>query len=211
MLRIISGKHRNRRLDTTKDNAVRPTMARAREAIFNILTHGGFRGEDGNTVLDGAVVLDLFAGSGALGIEALSRGARHVIFIDINQKHLDVVRRNLEHVGESDNATLIRSDSSAPPPARFRCNVIFLDPPYDSDMIAKSLKSLVNGNWLEDRAVVVIERGKGEHELPLPKGFTLIDERHYGKSAITILLWNSAAKGQPEEPSVQSPSDSDSD
>jgi 16S rRNA (guanine966-N2)-methyltransferase len=189
MLRIISGKHRHRILNVTQSNDVRPTTTMAREAIFNLLTHNKHtQNEDGESILVGARVLDLFAGSGALGIEALSRGASHATFIDINQKHLDVVRGNIHTIGEEAHTTLLRADSSNPPRALYPCNLVFLDPPYGKKLITPTLQSLKRGGWLEPLALLVIERPK-EESLVLPEGFTLLDERRYSRSLIAIVRW----------------------
>lgn len=186
-MRVIGGKHRNRRIEAIDDKKLRPTAARTREAIFNILSHAEFA-EDGVTVIDDAVVLDLFCGTGALGIEALSRGAKHVIFVDIEQKHLDVTRANVKFLDESENATFIRSDSANPPPARTQCNVVFLDPPYKKGLLGKALHNLIAGNWLADNAIVVVEMGKFE-KLPEHEGYEVLRERVYGGTAVVILRY----------------------
>ena len=185
-MRVISGKHRGRKIETVSSKALRPTTGMAREALFNILTHGKFA-VDGSFV-EGSNVLDLFCGCGALSIEALSRGAKHAILIDIDQTHLDVARHNLTTMGEADNCSFIRGDSSTPPPARFACDLIFLDPPYGKKLVESSLKSLEKGNWLAQDAVIVVETGKTE-DLEVPSGFEELDDRKYGNSRIRILQW----------------------
>lgn len=189
-MHIISGKHKGRRIETinNKSKDLRPTTGVAREALFNILTHGQFA-DGGKTILDGARVLDLFCGSGALALEALSRGAAFAVFIDIEKKHLDVAQKNVEKIGELTNTTFIRANSSTPPPAHLSCNVVFIDPPYNQGLAQTTLTNLINGNWLAKNAIVVVETSKRE-EITIPDGFDELENRHYGNSRIRILRWN---------------------
>lgn len=183
-MRVISGKHRGRAIETVSGKQLRPTMGMAKEALFNILSHGQFA-----DLLPDARVLDLFCGCGALAIEAISRGAGHAVLIDIDTAHLDIARKNIKSLGESDNVTFIRSDSSNPPVAHSPCNLIFIDPPYGKKLVDVSLKSLINGKWLAKDAVIVIETGKTE-DIKIPEGFTELEDRKYGNSRIRILQWN---------------------
>jgi 16S rRNA (guanine966-N2)-methyltransferase len=166
-------------------------MGMAREALFNILTHGRFATDD-YRLMDGCRVLDLFSGCGALSMEALSRGAAHVILMDIDQEHLDIARQNLRSIGESENATFIRGDSSVPPPARIPCDLIFLDPPYNKGLVTIALKNLIAGKWLAQNAVIVIETAKNE-DITIPSELEEIDNRVYGNSRIRICQWNSVS------------------
>lgn len=191
MLRIFAGKHRGRKLQAFDDKLVRPTAGRTREAIFNILNHGRFA--EGERFLHDATVLDLFCGSGALGLEALSHGASHTVFIDMNQECLAMAKQNAEHMGEGKNVTLIRSDSSNPPPARFPCSLVFVDPPYSSNLLVPSLKNLAAKGWLKTGSIIVTEMGKKE-DLPEIEGFNRIDDRIYGRTRIILLEWGSATK-----------------
>lgn len=184
-MRIISGKHRGRRIAMHDGSDIRPTSGRTREAIFNILTHGSF-GREGESPLIGKRVVDIFCGTGGLGLEALSRGAQHVTFIDRNPQSLGLARENAEHFGELDNTAFIRSDSTQLPPATFACTVAFADPPYNKGQAAPALKSLKEQGWLEPNALVVLELSA--HELiHLPEGYELMDERKYGNSKVLIL------------------------
>lgn len=180
MMRIISGKHRGRIIESLSSKKLRPTTGRTREAVFNILSHGRY-----SDLLDGARVLDLFCGCGALAMEALSRGADHVTLVDIDAKHLDVARKNIRTLGEESNATFVRGDSSSPPPASAPCTLVFLDPPYHQHMVERALKAIVLGGWLTKNAIVVIETGKTE-DVDLPEQFTLHTDRTYGNSRIRI-------------------------
>lgn len=189
MLRIFAGKHRGRKLQVFSDKQVRPTAGRTREAIFNILNHGRFAGEE--RFLDGCTVLDLFCGSGALGLEALSHGASHVVFIDISQECLAIAKQNAAHLGESGNITLLRSDSANPPTARFPCSLVFIDPPYGSNLMVPALKNLAARGWLKPGAIIVAEMEKKE-DIPALDGFARIDERMYGRTRVILLEWGTS-------------------
>lgn len=188
MVRIISGKHRGRKLavQAKPSSEFRPTMSVTREAVFNILSHGDL-GPDGRHILQDARVLDLFCGTGAYGFEALSRGAASVVFIDMNQEHVNAVRSNASALGESLHVTAIRSDSSNPPMSTTHpCNLIFVDPPYRSELLTKTLANLIRGNWLAPGAVIIAECSSKDL-FKAPEAFTLLTERKYGKAKIAVL------------------------
>ena len=191
MLKIIAGKHRGRNIETLPGKEIRPTTGFTREAVFNILMHGQFSGE--NSPLINKRVVDLFCGTGALGFEALSRGAAHVSFIDQNPKALDLAKKTATNIGESKNAVFIRSDSTHVPKAHIACSLAFVDPPYEKGMAEKGLVSLTDGGWLEDGAIVVVEQAKKEALNP-PIHMTLLDERTYGITRISILKYHTEAK-----------------
>lgn len=184
-MRIISGKHRGRRIAMAEGTDIRPTSGRTREAIFNILTHGSF-GREGDSPLVDKRVVDIFCGSGGLGLEALSRGAAHVTFIDRSPQSLALARENAERFGEEAATSFIRNDSTQLPPTAFPCTVVFADPPYNKGMAAPALESLKKNGWLEENALVVLELSA--HELlHIPEGYELMDERRYGNSKVLIL------------------------
>ena len=186
-MRVISGKHRGRKIETVSSKKLRPTTGMAREAIFNILTHGKYS-EDGESLIADANILDLFCGCGALAIESLSRGASTVTLIDIDKGHLDIARKNITQIGEEQNATFIRGDSSTPPPARIPCDVVFLDPPYNQGLINKALNGLIQGGWFADGAIIIVETDFRE-DINFPEQFEELDNRKYGNSRIRILKW----------------------
>src|SRR5205085_9079060 len=132
MLKIVGGRHRGRSIAAPEGTTTRPTANRARESLFNILMHAGW-GTDGTSPLIGARALDAFAGSGALGIEALSRGAAHATFLDNDATAIRLIGENLRKIGEAANARVIRADATRPPTAREGCALAFLDPPYRSE------------------------------------------------------------------------------
>ena len=188
MIRIIGGKHRGRMLETPVGEATRPTSNRAREALFNILMHANWReDEDGGTSpLIEARVLDAYAGSGALGLEALSRGAAHVTFLDKDAAAIKSIGDNLRKLGETGAAKVVRADATRPPPAREPCDLVFLDPPYRSGEAVTAITALANAGWMAPGAVVTVELAYNEDIAP-PHGFEAIDERRYGAAKIVIL------------------------
>lgn len=187
MLKIIAGKHRGKNIQTKKNSAIRPTGARTRGAIFNILMHGQFGGHEHSPLIDKSVI-DLFCGTGALGLEALSRGAKHVTFVDEASDSIVLANANVAHMNETANVQLIRSDSTALPKARRTCSLAFLDPPYNSGLAIKSLRSLDTQGWLEDGAIAVVEVSNRETLTP-PDHYIVFDERRYGNTKIILLRY----------------------
>lgn len=179
-MKIVAGLHRGRTLAAPKGLTARPTAARAREALFSILSSKGLFDDEG---LD---VLDCFAGTGALGLEALSRGAGRAVFIEHDPASLAALAANIETLGETERTRVIRADARRPPKAPHPCHLIFLDPPYGKDLIAPALAALAANGWLAEKAVVVAEAGADEEPV-LPGGFTLADARTYGAAKFLIL------------------------
>jgi 16S rRNA (guanine966-N2)-methyltransferase len=192
-LRIVAGKHRGRTLETPEGENVRPTSARAREALFNILVHGG-HGESGVSPLHGARVLDVFAGSGALGIEALSRGAAHASFLESDREAVRLIGENLRKIGEAANARIVRCDATMPPPASTPASLAFVDPPYRSGLAGKSLAAMARTGWLADQALLTLELARTE-DVEMPAGFSVLDERRYGAAKILILRFSRSTAG----------------
>jgi 16S rRNA (guanine966-N2)-methyltransferase len=162
---------------------VRPTSDRAREALFNILSHGTLAGDGGP--FEGAV-LDAFAGTGALGLEALSRGAAEAVFIEQDRDALAILRRNIDALGESARVRIVPGDATRPPRAAAQCAVVFLDPPYRSGLAVTALQALSAAGWLAPQSLAVVELAAREELLP-PRGFTLLDERVYGAARLVFL------------------------
>ncbi|HEX6092372.1 MAG TPA: 16S rRNA (guanine(966)-N(2))-methyltransferase RsmD [Dongiaceae bacterium] len=185
-MRIVGGKHRGRRIEAPPGQDVRPTSDRAREALFNILMHGHLS-DDGTSPLPGARVLDAFAGSGALGLEALSRGAGHALFIENDAKACASIRANAKALGETANATVIPGDATKPPPCPGApCVIVFLDPPYGRNLAGPALAALAARGWIANGAICVVELAI-EDGIALPPSFTLLDDRNYGKARLLIL------------------------
>jgi 16S rRNA (guanine966-N2)-methyltransferase len=187
-VRIVAGSLGGRTIAAPADGSIRPTGDRARQALFNILEGGRFNHADGTGILRGAVVLDAFAGTGALGLEALSRGAARVTFIDNERQAADLIRRNLQSLDRDDNGVIVQSDATNPPRASDRHGLAFLDPPYGQDLAAPALAGLAARDWLATEALVVVELGKRDRLDP-PDGFTLLDERRYGKARLMFLRY----------------------
>ena len=191
-LRIVGGLHRGRRLVAPPGDKVRPTSDRAREALFNILSHGNFAAS-GLPFAD-KPVLDAFAGTGAFGLEALSRGASAAAFIEIEREALAALRRNVAALGEVERAQIVAGDATRPTRAAFACALAFLDPPYGSGLAPASLAALAAAGWLMPDALAVIEVAARE-EFPLPPGFSLIDQRVYGAARLVFLRRQRAPTG----------------
>ncbi len=175
-MRIVGGKYRGRRLAAPSGNAVRPTGDRLREALFNILAHGAFPD------LAGAGVLDAFAGTGAFGLEALSRGAARATFIDHD---VQSVRRNAAALAE-DNVVLIAGDALAPPPAPRPVPLAFLDPPYGLGLAGPALTALRIAGWIDPATSTIVETAR-EEVLDVPSGFTVSKRRRHGSSQLVFL------------------------
>jgi 16S rRNA (guanine966-N2)-methyltransferase len=181
-MRIVAGTLRGRQLTTPKHDGLRPTADRVRESVFNILAHG-IDGFD----LGGARVIDMFAGTGALGIEALSRGAGYCLFVEEAAEARALIRQNIEAFGLTGVTRIFRRDATDLGPAgnmpSYR--LAFLDPPYGQGLADKGLMALTAGGWLEPGAVMVIEERAGI-AVGLPAGCTLLDQRTYGDSQVTF-------------------------
>ena len=181
-MRIIAGRFKGRALAALGkgDPAahLRPTTDRIRESLFSMLMGGRF----GDPVTD-AVVLDLFAGTGALGLEALSRGAARVTFMENGRAALALLDKNIKLCGAAAETKIIRRDATKPGPGD-PADLIFLDPPYGKGLGSKALIAARDGGWVAPDALVVWEES---HPEPAPNGFALLDSRRYCDTTITIL------------------------
>ena len=188
-MRIVSGQYRGRALIAPSGAATRPTSDRARQAVFNVLEHAAW-----SPGLADARVIDLFAGSGALGLEALSRGAAFCLFVETDAAARGAIRQNTETLapgGDLFGRTRIhRRDATdlGPRPggdgAPF--DIAFLDPPYAKGLGERALAQLIDGGWLAPGAIVVLERGADEAELVAP-GFEVLDDRRYGAARVFFM------------------------
>lgn len=184
-MRIVAGKHRGRTLESPLGGAVRPTSDRARESLFNILEHGKLA-SGGLSPVRGARVLDAFCGTGALGLEALSRGATAAVFLDLDAAALKLARTNAKTLGETERAQFITADAQRPPRADAPCTLVFLDPPYGEGLAGPALLALADGGWFAPGAIVIVETAHQDN-VSAPEGFTTADERRYGKAKLTFL------------------------
>ncbi len=182
-VRIIGGRFKGRVLRPPSTRAIRPTADRLRETLFNILAHG-----QGDPV-PGARVIDLFAGTGALGLEALSRGASHALFVEDGAEARALIRENIEALGVGGISRIFRRDATKLGAAAVEpFGVAFLDPPYGHALADEALAALRDGGWLAPGAICVIEETEGV-DLAAPGGFTTLDRRHMGESQIAILRY----------------------
>jgi 16S rRNA (guanine966-N2)-methyltransferase len=180
-MRIVGGRLKGRVLQGPESNAIRPTSDRLREALFNILAHSY-----GNPV-EGAQTLDLFAGTGALGIEALSRGACFALFVDESAKACTIVRANVEALGLSGAARILRRDTRklGQMAEQERFNLVFLDPPYGNGFFPPTLKALRDGGWLCKDALLVIEE-RADADVELQEGFIALERRRFGDTQLVF-------------------------
>jgi len=180
-MRIVGGRLKGRTLATPASRAIRPTSERLRESIFDILEHR-FPGH-----IEGARVADLFAGTGALAIEALSRGARFALLIDNGAQARALLRANVEALALGGVTRIWRADATrlGAAPAGGPFALAFLDPPYGQGLAAPALASLVAGGWLEPDALLVVEEA-AHADIAAPAGLVRIDERVYGDTKIAI-------------------------
>ncbi|OJU49420.1 MAG: 16S rRNA (guanine(966)-N(2))-methyltransferase RsmD [Mesorhizobium sp. 61-13] len=181
-MRIVGGEFRGRPLATPNTHAIRPTTDRTREAVFNVLAH---RFPDN---LDGARVLDLFAGTGALGLEALSRGAGYAMFIEESTEGRGLIRSNVEAFGLTGKTRIFRRDATALGEAGTLApfNLLFADPPYGKGLGERALQSAQQGGWLALGALCVVEEAASAQFEP-GSGFSIVDERSYGETVIRFI------------------------
>jgi 16S rRNA (guanine966-N2)-methyltransferase len=181
-MRIIGGRFKGRGLKTPTDHTVRPTSDRLRETLFNILAHAY------DDPMPDARVLDLFAGTGALGLEALSRGASFAQFVDDSAQGRGLLRANIENLGVAAQTKVFRRDATrmgqVHPHAPF--HLIFCDPPYNKGLGDKALTSAYEGGWFAPKALIVFEESsKAEHQLP--SALTLLETRDFGETPVMFL------------------------
>lgn len=195
-MRVVGGTLRGRPLATPRHEGLRPTADRVREAMFNILAHG-IAGFD----LEGVRVIDLFAGTGALGIEALSRGAAYCLFIDDSAEGRALVRRNVEAFGLTGQTKIFRRDATdlgdAGRGAAY--GLAFLDPPYGKGLAEKALSALAAGGWLVPGAVAVVEERSGT-DVAVPATYSEIEGRTYGDTQVIFLRYGETSNAPGEAP-----------
>jgi 16S rRNA (guanine966-N2)-methyltransferase len=180
-MRIIAGQFKGRKLLPPEGKDIRPTSDRTRESIFNLLMHGAYGGEN----IIGQHVVDLCCGTGALGLEALSRGARIATFVDTDKRSIELAKKNALHCGVTNAAFFLTADAARLPTAREQASLVLMDAPYATPMIAPAYASLLRGNWLAPGALLVAEQSR-DTPVPALDGAALIDERQYGKPKVLI-------------------------
>jgi 16S rRNA (guanine966-N2)-methyltransferase len=182
-MRIVAGAWRGRTLVAPPGATTRPTADRVRQALFDTLLHAPWGGRE---VVDGATVLDAFAGTGALGLEALSRGAARGVFIEADKTALAALRQNIAACKAEGACRVLAADATRPPPGT-ACGLVFLDPPYAQTLVPRAVAALSAAGWIAPSALIVAELGRGE---ALPDLGTLLDERAHGAARIGI--WRAA-------------------
>ena len=183
-MRIVAGKHRGRTIEAPPGSTVRPTGDRVREALFNILDHGAYAAD--GSPFRGRHVLDAFSGTGALGLEALSRGAGHASFLENSGPVRQVLQANITKLGESGRSSVIAGDATKPPRATSPAALVLMDPPYGEGLGGPTLVALTARGWLSPGALAVVEVAAKEAFAP-PDGFALIEERIYGAARLVFL------------------------
>jgi len=189
-MRVIAGEFKGRKLISPKGTDVRPTADRVKEAIFSMV----------GPELPGSICLDLFAGSGALGIEALSRGASSVFFCDASPSSLDALRQNLEtcRIGGQRAVVIAKGWRAAASILNEKCNLVFIDAPYNMwEHYSQILECLKNESVLEEGALIVIERAARTGSYSLPAGFAIIREKRYGSVGVDLLVYT--VRGEDDE------------
>lgn len=181
-MRIVGGQYRGRSLVAPTGEATRPTTDRTRESLFNILAHHP------DSQLAGARVLDLFAGTGALGLEALSRGASSALFVEMGSEARGALRTNIHALGAQGVAKIFRRDATqlGQVGTMKPFDLVFLDPPYGNGLAERALASASAGGWLNDGALAVVEEAS-EAQLELPDGFEQVDERRMGIATLRFI------------------------
>ncbi|MGQ0676846.1 MAG: 16S rRNA (guanine(966)-N(2))-methyltransferase RsmD [Rhodospirillales bacterium] len=185
-MRIVAGRHRGRAIAAPAGGDIRPTSDRARQAVFDLLAH---HPQTAGKLPAGAEVLDAFAGTGAMGLEALSRGALRATFMDAAPAAVACIRANAAKLGEAGRVELLRADAAKPPAARTPATLAFLDPPYGKDVAEPALEALARKGWFADDAVVVVEHD-ARRELKLPPGFAPFDRRRWGRARFLFLRYH---------------------
>ena len=180
-MRIIAGAWRGRRLDAPPGTRTRPTAERARQALFDMITHAPWSHD--TPPLDDIVVLDAFAGTGALGLEALSRGAARAVFMENDRAAVRKLAANLEHCGAGDRAQVLACDVLRPPRSSCPAAYVFLDAPYGQDLTARATEALRDAGWIVGGTIMVAETGRDE---AVALAGEMLADRTYGVARFRI-------------------------
>jgi len=181
-VRIVGGAWRGRRLVAPPGTATRPSADRVRQALFDMLLHAPWAGRE---AIAGARVLDAFAGTGAFGLEALSRGAAHATFVEADAAALTALRANIAALGAAARTGVIAADVLRCPPGSAR-GVVFLDPPYGCDLVSRAVPALARAGWIGGGSLIVAELGRAD---PVPEFSPLLASRAHGAAQLAVWLW----------------------
>ena len=194
-MRIVGGRHRGRSLGAPEGLSVRPTADRTREAMFNILERGKLPWPAARPKTDapltgnplaGTRVLDAFAGTGALGLEAVSRGAAHVTFMENQAAAIAACRNNIRTLGEDERCEVVTTDVLHPRRTATPCDLVLMDPPYGLGLAEPTLTALRTAGWIAPGTMIVVELLAAE-DFAAPAGFATVDTRKYGKARLEFL------------------------
>jgi len=182
LIKIIAGKHKNKKIYTPLTMKTRPTSSRLRETIFNILLHS----PNLKLKLKNIKVLDIFSGSGAFGLESLSRGCKSCIFIDNSIESIKTINKNIEILKEEKNCKVIRANAIKPIKNKLSINLCFLDPPYEIKNVSEIIYNWSLSGWINKNAIYILEKRK-KNNFKLPNNFKLVDSRKVGISEILFI------------------------
>ncbi len=180
-MRIIAGKFRGVKLLSPKGENTRPTADKARESLFNILDHGKF-----SKILRGAKIVDIFAGTGALGLEAMSRGAKSAVFFEQDNNAIATLKANINKCKINDDCQINRTTALQPPQRNITYDILFFDPPYHQEFADKSLIAFDNIGWIGKDSLNIIQTHPKD-QFTMPDGFELIDQRKYGAAKFLFI------------------------
>tara|TARA_B100001123_G_scaffold433402_1_gene558052 strand:+ start:990 stop:1541 length:552 start_codon:yes stop_codon:yes gene_type:complete len=179
-MRIIAGQYKGKRLNVPEGGDIRPTSERARESLFNILEHGLEA-----DVLRDERVLDLCCGTGALGLEALSRGAVHATFVDNNQQAVGLTKKNIAALGAQSKSDVVLANAVQLPAAKAPVALVLTDPPYHANLFAPMVESMKHSGWLRKGTILSMEQDK-RNAMPEIAGLSLVKDRTYGKTRLCL-------------------------
>lgn len=182
-MRVISGLARGHKLKTVENYDIRPTLERTKEAVFSMI----------NSEIYGSYFLDVFSGTGSIGIEALSRGADFCAFIELSREHCDIINQNIEHVKKAIGDMKYQLVNSGFEDGliklnKYKFDIIFMDPPYGENLIPPALDSIKKGNLLKEGGIVIVEQRKDE-DVPFREGYRIIKNKNYGTQSIYFLQY----------------------
>ena len=187
-MRIISGNYKGKKILLPKDKLTRPLKDLTKESIFNIIKHSKLM----NINLENSNILDLFSGVGSFGLECLSRGAKHVIFLESYREVLTVLKKNIENIKQQNSSTILEKDIFATNTLKSfhnKFDIIFIDPPYKEKKLVDLLNTIIELQMLKDNGVIIIHRHRKEED-KFPKEFNLIMKKNYGISKIIFGAYN---------------------
>ena len=187
-MRIISGKFRSRKLIKFNKEGIKPTTDKMRESIFNIvISYLKINEKNNNLPFEKFNVLDIFAGTGALGLESISRGAEHVTFIEKSRDNLSVLYKNIDHLNVSEKVKIIKRSISKVKKIDGKFDLIFMDPPYQMDLIIKkTLKKILDFKIIKKETLIILEYAKRK-KINIPKDFEVIKKKDYGNSSLKLI------------------------